>query len=288
MKNLIVFFISIILFTNYSFYAQCSDAGACSIDSHEGIDENNGRPKYSLGFNYLLSGSGKSDGYTYNLFRLNGGIVINDLFSGTIQIPFLFQENSITNKSSSGIGDAIISLKARVHSSSSNKVSLVGALKLPTSAIDKKNFGYFNGYGTLDFITGVEYNFSSISASLLFQLPINSYEDEMGKFKRGADLVLSLEYIHALYDWNFNLFFLAIKRLSESEIMSASDPSRSFITIPKSDFFQLNIGIGAEYKVSEKMFLSLSCAVPVLKREENSDGTKRAFGLQTGIRLVLD
>lgn len=288
MKPIILLAIFIMIISSPSFYAQCSDAGACSIDSHVIMNNDNKQLKYSLGFNYSLSGSGKDDGFTYNLFRLNGGIALNETFSVSVQIPFLIQDNSITNKSSNGIGDAIISLKSKVHSTSSEKFSIVGAIKVPTSAIDKKNFGYLNGYGTLDLISGLEYNFSSIIASLLLQLPLNNYEDEMLKFKRGADVVLNLEYWHSMNDWNFNALLLAIKRLSNSEIMFASDLSISSLAIPNSDFFQLNIGVGAEYKVSEKMYLSLSGAIPVMKREDNSDGTKRAFGIQTGIRFLLN
>jgi opacity protein-like surface antigen len=288
MKSIIVIAIFIVIFTSSSFYAQCSDAGACSIDSHLNMNNDDKQPKYSLGFNCSLSGSGKTDGFTYNLFRLNGGIALNETYSVSVQIPFLIQDNSITNKSSSGIGDAIISLNSNVYSTVSENISIISALKVPTSAIDKKNFGYLNGYGTLDFISGVEYNFSSISASLLFQLPLNSYEDEMQKFKRGGDLVLNLEYSHYMDDWKFNALLLAIKRLSKSEIMFASNPSKSFLTIPDSDFFQLNIGVGLEYKVSEKMFLSLSGAIPVMRREDNSDGTKRAYSIQTGIRFLLN
>jgi len=288
MRSQTLLAILILILSTSTLYAQCSDAGACSIDSHINMNDDNNLPKYTIGLNYSLSGSGKTDGFTYNLFRLNGGIVFNDAFSVSVQIPFLLQDNSITNRSSSGIGDAIISLKSNLHTSSRDNISIVGALKVPTSAIDKKNFGYLNGYGTLDLISGLEYNFSSINAALLLQLPLNNYEDETQKFKRGADIVLNLEYWHSLHDWNFNALLLAIKRLSKSEIMFLKNFNNSYTTIPSSDFFQLNIGVGAEYKVSEKMFLSLSGAIPVMKREDNSDGTKRAFGIQTGIRFLLN
>lgn len=76
MRYLIVIAISIMLITSSIFYAQCSDAGACSIDSQVNMDDNDNQKKYSLGFNYTLSGNGKTYGFSYSLFILNGGIVL--------------------------------------------------------------------------------------------------------------------------------------------------------------------------------------------------------------------
>ena len=268
--------------------AQCSDAGACSIGTHSFNDEKKEKNYYTFGLNYSLAGSGKPKNITYHLISIKGALELNEKINFAIHIPFLIQSNSVANLSSSGLGDAIISLNASIYSINQNPFSFIGALKLPTANIDKKNFTYLNGYGTFDLISGFEYRLPFLSAAAVIQIPLTEYEDEMQKFNRGADLSLNLNYYNKLDKLNFNAQVLAIKRLAESKYMIIGNPSQSLQSIPKSDFFQLNIGVGAEYMINENLLINISTALPILKREENSDGTKRAYTIQSGIRLLLN
>jgi hypothetical protein len=77
---------------------------------------------------------------------------------------------------------------------------------------------------------------------------------------------------------------LAIKRLSESEF----DYDGSAATkITNSDFFQLNIMGGLMFNLSPDFLVDFGIAIPMIKRDDNTDGTKREFTSSLGIRYNI-
>lgn len=263
--------------------AQCSDAGACSINSyieHSQIHNS----QFTIGFGYSLAGSGKSENNTYNMFRLNGNFDFNQSTSASFAIPFLSQSLADGKFKTSGFGDAIIALN--------NKLSDVYAIqigsKIPLSLIDKNNFGYLNGYGTLDFMIGGSVKLSEFNIGIITQIPVTKYSDDNVEFSRGADLVLNIGYAKNFNKWILRAEGIAVKRLSESIITHKALYNSHSATIPNSNFFQFNLGAGVDYMIDENLTISFSTAIPVIKRDENSDGTKRAFTFQTGIKYTFN
>jgi len=285
-KNLPLLALFILFYANLN--AQCSDAGACSIASNYNTDSTNHNKEllHSIGIDYSYSSSGKPANYKYNLIRLNGNYSIDETISVSAVIPFLSQ--SLNKKTTTGFGDLILSLEKIVGTFDNSVLTIIGGAKIPLSLVNKDNFGYLNGYGTFDLIAGAGCKFSNFNSSLLTQIPFTKYNDDYTEFKRGADLVFQLGYSYYLKEWSFNAGGLIIKRLAESEITEKVNSVETVAQITNSDFMQLNLTLSANYKLNDNLFFDLSTAVPILKRKENADGSKRAFTLQIGTQFILN
>ena len=164
-----------------------------------------------------------------------------------------------------------------------------GGLKAATSKINEEDFRYTNGYGTNDILLSVNYFHSFINAGIAAQIPVNSYNDDLYEFKRGPDLMLRLGYLRTINNLNFKLEVLGIKRLTKSEITYKTSTSRNSsnvlntpIEIADSDFLQINVGAGLMIDIDKNYSVDFGFAVPLLKRDENTDVTKRAFTGQVG------
>jgi len=185
------------------------------------------------------------------------------------------------------LGDIIVSLDKPLNSNDPFNFSIITGVKFPTSLLDRNNFGYLNGYGTLDAIAGINCKFSNFYTSLMTQLPLTKYTDSNFEFNRGGDLIFQFAYTHRVDRVSFIVEGFMIKRLTKSEITEEINSLKKIISIPDSDFLQFNLLLGAGYKFNENLLLDLSVAFPLLKRLENSDGTKRAFSLQIGTKLFF-
>lgn len=288
LKNMSLLFFFIIFYTNPK--AQCSDAGACSIESIHQTDNpnhNNAMP-HSIGVSYSYSFSGKPDNNKYHLIRLAGNFSIGETISFSAVIPFLNQLSGINDKSTAGPGDIILSFGKIVSTNDDFILSIIGGGKIPISLINKDNFGYLNGYGTLDLIAGFDCKFSNFNTSLITQIPFTKYTDDNIEFNRGTDLVFQFGFSYYIKEWSFAAEGVMIKRLAESEITVKNNPVETVTKLADSDFLQLNLALTANYRFSGNILFDLSTAFPLLKREENTDGTKRAFTLQVGTKFILN
>ncbi len=268
--------------------AQCSDAGVCVVGSDHSSGFRSKSPRNNINFDYSLALSGNPDKITYNLFRFSSEIYLDNEYSVFISVPLQFETSKVYNANNGGLGDVLLMLNKSFAMQSNNFFNLQIGAKLPTSSIAKRNFLYFNGYGTLDIIAGASCTFSNFNFGLFAQLPVTTFKEDLYNFERGADIMLRGAYKFYLDDWAIKLECLAIKRLKESSLTVKTFTPNVTIPITNSDFFQLNGIVGAEYKINRDFLIDLNAAVPFLQRKENSDGTKRAFTIQTGIKYSFN
>ena len=290
MKNTIFFIIAsyILLLTNIA-SSQCSDAGICTLGSthkQEDVEEIN---KSNISFYYSYGNSGSDYKISYNTFKLSGNIYVADNTAIAFNIPYMIQNSTFfSSKSRKGLGDAILTVRQDLLISKSQVLSLQGGLKAATSKISEEDFRYTNGYGTNDVLLSVNYFHSFINAGVAAQIPVSSYNDDLYEFKRGPDLMLRLGYLRTINNLNIKLEVLGIKRLTKSEITykttsgTSSTVLNTPIEIADSDFLQINVGAGLLIDIDKNYSVDFGFAVPLLKRDDNSDGTKRAFTGQVG------
>jgi hypothetical protein len=288
----IIFFtiaLYILLLTNIA-SSQCSDAGVCTLGSIHKKDKAFENNKSNISFYYSYGNSGSDYKISYNTLKLTGSIYVADNTAIAFNFPYMIQNSTFfSDKSRKGFGDAILTVKQDLPISGSQVFSLQGGLKASTSKISEEDFRYTNGYGTNDILLSVNYFHSFISTGVAAQIPVNSYNDELYEFKRGPDLLLRLGYLRTINNLNFKLEVLGIKRLTKSEITyksSATGNSSTVLNTPieiaDSDFLQINVGAGLMIDIDKNYSIDFGFAVPLLKRDENSDGTKRALTGQVG------
>lgn len=283
MKIIKIVFLIIFILSLQNLYSQCSDAGVCIVGERHNTDEKSFNTS-SLSLQYSLGFSGTPEDITYHALKLGSDIVITKEFSIGIVIPFYAQVHKTSNTfSNGGIGDAFVIGNYSIQTGKKQSLMLQGGFKVNTSSINKYEFTYTNAQGTNDLIFGSVYNISLFNFSGGFQVPLTNYKDNDFEFKRGADLMIKAGIKHDIDKFALNFDVLSIKRLSKSETTQAGVTT----TIDKSDFFQINLIGGASYKISNEVIIDMNFALPVIKREENSDGTKRVFSINTGIRFNL-
>ncbi|MCE1165126.1 MAG: hypothetical protein LWX07_06970 [Bacteroidetes bacterium] len=277
MKKIITGFVLslTLLYAGISF-AQCSDAGVCIIGSKHRKNE---KPRSSLSFEYSVGSSGKSDfytgSYTVHEFKLGAEFVFSDKFSLTAVLPamsVIYSDPNLLTKN--GLADATVLAAYTLPTGKLKNISFEGGLKLATSGIDPDKFAYFNAQGTNDLILGVDYNYSFFNISGGAQIPLNKYDRNGVTFKRGADVLFRAGYQRKADDLFVRFELLAVKRLSKSELTLIPG---SIYEEPESDFFQMNIMGGMFYYFSNDVSAGLNAYLPMLNRNDNSDGTRRSF-----------
>ncbi len=270
-------------------YSQCSDAGVCIVGERHNTDEKSYNTS-SLSLQYSLGFSGTPEDITYHALKLGSDIVITKEFSLGIVVPFYAQVYKTANTfSNGGIGDAFVIGNYSIQTGKKQNLLLQGGFKINTSSINKYEFTYTNAQGTNDLILGGVYSISLFNFSGGIQVPLTNYKDDDFEFKRGADLMLKGGIKHNIDKFALSFDVLGIKRLSKSEVTSSDFFTATSVTttIDKSDFLQINLIGGAAYNISTDLVLDLNIAVPVIKREEDSDGTKRVFSANLGVRFNL-
>ena len=265
-----------IFFYSAGLYSQCSDAGICIIGS-EHHKSGSQKSSFNLEYSYGQSGNETYDEYEYTVheFKLGGNFVFSKTFSLTAVLPFMsVVYNSSHVLSRNGIADATVLANYNIPAGKLKNFTLMGGLKLATSGLEHEKFGYFNALGSNDIILGADFNYSFLNLSAGFQIPFSNYEDDGFKFKRGPDFMFRAGYLRKADDLLIKFEVLGIKRLVKSEYSSSNHTSSE---IKDSDFFQLNILGGLMYNFSKDLSGGLSLYLPMLKRDDNSDGTKRSF-----------
>lgn len=272
-------------------YSQCSDAGVCIIgDKHKKtkaeISSSSLSFQYSLGFSgHTNDGVGTSAAMTFHAFKFGADYSVSDNFSMGFVLPvysIVYNDQNIFNRN--GIGDAFLIGNYITPTGKNQNVSLQGGLKLNTSSVDKEKFGYYNAQGTNDLILGVDYNYSFLSFSGGAQIPLTNFKDDYGTtFKRGADVMVRAGLIRSAGDVKIKFELLGIKRLSESEFVYNGSSSK----VANSDFFQLNIMGGLQFNLSRDFLMDFGIALPMIERKDNTDGTKRVFTANLGIRYNM-
>ncbi len=287
MQKIFTGFILSFLLCAGGIYAQCSDAGICIIGSKHKKSE---IPRSALSFEYSVGSSGTSDlynqTYTAHEFKFGADIKLSDKFFLNAVIPVLsFAYSNINTMSRNGLGDSKLLAVYTLPTGKLKNISFGGGLKLSTSSVEKDKFEYFNGYGTNDLLLGVDYNYSFFNISAGAQIPLTNYENNGIKFKRGSDILFRAGYQRKADDIVVRFEVLAIKRLNKSEytdIYGYTNPINS------SDFFQMNIMGGLFYYFSKDISAGLNAYLPMLKRDENSDGTRRSFTVAAKINYSFD
>jgi hypothetical protein len=289
---------SLFLFASIS-YSQCSDAGVCTIgEKHDRnlLKKNTGAVLVS----YTYGNGGSSD--NFNTFKIGGEVSLSDNFSFSLTVPIMILHSSnqvydpnslslIPSGTVTGLADAFIYLNYKKKSGKDIYYSLQGGMKVASSSFDKDNFKYYSAQGTYDLLLGFDFVYKFLNFSLGSQIPFSSYEDSYRTFARGADLFFRAGYFNQIKKTNLKLEFLGIKRLNKTKFTPLQTggiyPVNTEFEIENSDFFQLNFLGGLGYNIAENITGDFNIGVPLLKRDENSDGTKRSITISAGFKFMF-
>jgi hypothetical protein len=258
-------------------FAQCSDAGVCTIGKgHKSLH-------HSLGLTYSYGRSTKSDDLNFHSLHLNISLSVFESSGLMVSIPWSRQSGPLG--STSGLGDLTLVWDQELAGDNDSRVSLQFGGKLAIAAVNDGNLPqrYQSGLGTNDVLLGLRYGTSHWTGSLGYQIAGGRSENAADQLKRGDDLLIRAGYTTEWNDYSFSGELLAIKRLKESSVRNPLIPGNAFYDIPKSDQFQVNILGTALIPLQGSSMVQLATAVPLLKREVNVDGLTRSISLSAGL-----
>ncbi|MEX2090260.1 MAG: hypothetical protein WEB62_10835, partial [Bacteroidota bacterium] len=258
----------------HSVYSQCSDAGVCSIGSH--------RPaaSHQIGVSYTYGRSSATDDLTFHSVALEGNFHLEQDTRFAVTLPWSTQSGPLG--SASGLGDLILVLDHVLLRSMPGQLNVQVGGKLATGEVNGGNLpqSYQSGLGTNDLLLGLSYSYDSWNAALGYQYSGGRSENRQTRLKRGDDFLIRLGYNTSIAPVTAGLEVLAVKRLAESSVHEFTTQSGDmFISIPKSDQFQINILGRFSLPLEEGYSLQTLVAFPILKRDINVDGLTRALTL---------
>lgn len=280
----------VLFFLNTNVYSQCSDAGVCSVGGHT-----DGTHSHNISLTYVLGGSGKPESVTFHTLNLSGGFNLRGGYQVDLNLPFSTQAGE--SFSTSGLGDLSL-IGSKIHEVSKN-ISLLFSLgfKLPTGAVHLKNDApqiYQSGLGTYDILAGAGIIYRHFDLLIGFQIPFGRSENKDTRLQRAADLMIRGGYTYPFGESTIKLELTAIKRLGLSSRLYLSSPwspfiggTESFVDVDGTDQTQLNLGLGYGTKISNRVKIDVYGAMPLLKRDNNIDGLKRAFTLSVGVGYLF-
>lgn len=287
MRKSIIVFIVLISAGFYPFenYAQCSDAGICSIGGHS--MEKESKSIFDISVAYKFGASGKDDDVQFHALQLNGSYNVFDNSSVQFALPFNIQSGPLGDVN--GIGDLILSWKQKLFSDESSSFDASLGVKLATGDDNKDNLPqvYQSGLGANDILFAVNYSYDKFSVGAGYQLAGGRNENYY-RLERGDDLILRAGY--QLYFDQISIIpqILFIKRLAKSSILDTTTTQETFVEVENSDQTQLNLLVLTNYQASNNFSLFFDFAVPFIKREVNVDGLTRAFSASLGVKFSIN
>ena len=260
---------------------QCSDAGACSLGTHDA------EIPWSIAARYYYGYSGSTDDIRYNSLRIEGEFLLFSRSRISVLLPF--SSSSGPAGSAGGIGDLTVLWRQLIRGERDEGFSIQAGGKFATGEVKGSNLpqAYQPGLGTNDILLGAGYEQASWLFALGYQFSRGRSANTLTRLSRGDDL-----FGKAAYRMNAGIAglvfeLIAIKRLRESTILDPGDDSGSrFIPVPGSDQFQVNIGGSGSVPLGDRFELRAAAAVPLLKREVNVDGLTRSLTLSLGLSFM--
>ena len=281
MKAIVRLFIPLVVFS-YTSYSQCSDAGVCSIGSHQPAAH------HQVGIGYTYGKSSAVDDLTFHAVALEGNFHLQQDTRLAVTLPWSRQSGPLG--SASGLGDLILVLDHVILRSMPGQLNVQLGGKFATGAVNGGNLpqSYQSGLGTNDLLLGLSGSYDSWNAALGYQYSRGRSGNQQSRLKRGDDLLVRLGYNTSLTPVDAGFEILAVKRLEESSVAGFTTQSGdAFISIPKSDQFQINLLGRFSFPLEEGVSLRSLIAFPILKRDINVDGLTRALTLSIGLQTTL-
>jgi hypothetical protein len=286
----------IFLQTNNILKAQCSDAGICMIGKRQSIEDT--RFSNVLGLRYIFgtggsttTGDHRDNDITYH--QLHMDVELEPFTSSrlNIDVPLQYATGPLGN--ASGIGDIMFLWSQLFGIQGGHNITLSAGVKIPSGKSDLGDSlvqSYQPGLGSIDLLFGLGYSLRSFYVAAGYQKTLGESRN-FTKFKKGDDLLFRAGWSQQFNKMNIKAEVLTIKRLNKSKMLLIPSPVPLIETITEiedSDFLQVNILGQVTYNLRNDLKINGFAAFPLLQREENSDGTRRAFTIGAGVNYFYN
>jgi hypothetical protein len=269
--------------------SQCSDAGACTISRHAGMEQGAGST-HDLGVRYTFGQSGSPDDVTYHSVSIDANLHLLSMSRLMVSLPFNVASGPLGN--AGGIGDLIViwDQTAIEWEGGSGRLGLQAGGRFATgdaNAEPQWPMAYQPGLGSTDLILGASGAYNGWSIGGAYQIAGERNDNERVRLKRGDQLLFWGSYE---FDWASTRLqpgVTVIKQLQESSVRDTAAGSTATIDVAGSDQLQVNLGLRARHELTSRFGLELFGALPLKARDVNVDGLKRSLTLSVTLFATL-
>jgi len=278
----IAFIIILLSYCSTPAISQCSDAGICTIGSHQEQFE------HVVSASYVFGKSGKSDDLTFHTVQLEGTMELLHGSRLSILLPFSRISGPLGN--ASGVGDLTLIWNQAVSEANNRLLSVQIGGKIATGEANTGGLPqpYQPGLGTNDLLVGITYSADPWLIGFGYQLSRGRSANALTRLKRGDDMLARIGYTITFQTLGISFEALAIKRLTVSNIADPALPGDgSFVDVSGTDQLQFNLLSTASFPLSDTITLRGLAAVPLRSRSVNVDGLTRSLSLGMSINYSL-
>jgi len=276
----------------------CSDAGVCTLHSiknnAEGHESKDGKKNDILiGFVYGI-GERSTNNYTGYLEYTYG---INNRTSVTGKLGYSLVNGELAN--TNGLTDLFLSVNHAFDIKRKWQKSFVVGLKLPFDKADIVENGihlpmpYQTSLGTTDLVLAINFNRKSFGATLAYQQPLRSINENKflpgdypteplvqyywptNEFERKADVVARVSYSFKANDrFSIRPSLLGIYHVANDSYV---DDAKNRRPLYNSLGLTLNGNVFVDYHLKNGNGFELSLGTPFIVRDQRPDGLTRSF-----------
>ena len=283
------FFWLLVLCSVNMFSQGCSDAGFCSVGNTFLVAKQEYKNTIETGLGFA---AGEEDvtilsSYVTYMRQVNSRLALS------MKLTFASADGELGNNAN--LGDIYLTGNYALASKAENqKWSLLFGVKAPlTNANDKVDnrpapMVYQSSLGTVDLISGVEFQYAKWLFNAAIQLPVANGNDNAffpttpeneafvptNKFRRAPDALLRGGYQLTWNKFRFRPNMLLLYHLGEDSFESISGER---LDIDGSSGITLNGNLITQYQLNSRSSLELSLAAPFVVRDERPDGLTRAL-----------
>ena len=296
MKN-IFFSLTVFLLSTLSFNAfsqGCSDAGICSAGSlfgGEELETKHNTIRLNMGF-----GAGVDNTMIYTP-SIEGRIKLGKSTNLQLQLPYVFTSGELG--SANGLGDLITTVTQNLYKMEDLGIDLSLGFRIGTNNANKKEDGkalpmvYQTSLGTFDLLSGVSVVYKKWHFAIGYQQPLDQYNEnsydprqwpgkdledysQSNQLERKPDLMLRAEYGFDLGEKSkLSAGILPILHLGKDTYLNPVTNKRE--DIDGSEGLTFNLTGNWVYQINDTFDFMLGAGVPIIARDYNPDGLKRAF-----------
>lgn len=266
-------------------FSQDMDAGISILGRRDpGLLENRDLSKFTITNNVGFSGKNSGGGgeFTYNTTTIEGDF---HLYKST-RVIFSYPYGIVAGPAQTinGSGDMILMFTSEVPVPKLGDCGISIGVKLSSGSADIGGLpmSYQPGSGTNDLLIGFGKNFGLVNIYLGYQKPFDRSNNRITLIKRGDDIMLRAGITQPFNKGYFQAEILGIKRIQKSNVLVPNiDPNapQVYINDDLSNEFQLNVLGKVGVQTSKNFRIEALAALPLLTRNSNIDGLKRAFSV---------
>jgi hypothetical protein len=283
-----------IFFIGPDIFAQCSDAGVCTIGKHHDLKKSADLSSISLGYVYGSSGknadiNGNLNNLVYGSVVLDADIDITKNMRLGLSIPYTFISGP--EGENNGIGDLSIIFSKSFSIKKIHSLTFFLGGKFATGNVNSDDSlpqRYMPGLGTNDILAGAIYSYQNYYFGIGYQKPFGRSRNYITRLKRGDDALLRAGFSEQFNKVGIKAEILTILRVQPSSVQDNASTTERFVEIDGSNEAQVNLLATVSYRASEQLGLTGQVAIPFLKRDYNFDGLKRSLSLSGSITYFLE